>query len=179
MRVFAAALSALFVLPACASRPPPRWAEGGAPLVLPHASWTTGDGVTVEIREDGKVLADGAVHFILDRAGRIYDSSREAAAIVLPDGRIAGTDDLYFGRVGLMNASPPVRDTAWVSVAPDGAVMHYEADGERATDGRWHGCHGAALRTCTLVTHLWSLERVAAARGPVFIGVGFGVGVWR
>lgn len=177
MRAFAVALSALVVLPACTSPPPPRWAEGGAPLVLPQASWKTGDGITVEIRPDGKVLVDGAVHFVLDRAGRIYDSQAEAAAILLPDGRIAGTDDLYLGRVGLTNASPPVRDTAWLSVTPDGAVTHYEADGERAVDGRWSGCHGAALRTCTLVTHLWSLERVAAARGPVFIGVG--VGFWR
>jgi hypothetical protein len=177
MRAFAAAFSALVLLSGCSSPPPPRWTEGGARLVLPLAAWKTGDGARVEIRSDGKVLVDGSVHFVLDVAGRIYDSQREPVGIVLPDGHIVGSDDLYFGRLGLTNASPPMRDTAWVTVAPDGKVTHYEADGERASDGQWLGCSGAALRTCTLVTHLWCLERMTSPQGHVSVGVG--VTVWR
>jgi hypothetical protein len=173
-----AACTAALALAGCASTPPPHWAQGGAPLVLGGATWTTSDGTPIELRPDGKVLVDGSVAVILDRAGRIYDSDSEPAAILLADGNIVGSDGAHLGRIGMTNAAPPGGGAAWLTVFPDGTVLHFDPDGERSHDGAWRGCGGKALRTCTLVTHLVTLERVAAAsHGSVFLGVG--IGVWR
>jgi hypothetical protein len=140
--------------------------------------WTTSDGTPIEIRADGKVLADGTLAVVIDRAGRIYDADNEPAAILLSDGNIVGTDGVNLGRIGVTNAAPPGSDAAWLAVLPDGRVVHFDPDGERSHDGAWRGCEGSKLRTCTLVTHLVTLERVAAAsNGSVFLGVG--IGVWR
>ncbi|HEX4334966.1 MAG TPA: hypothetical protein VH062_03570 [Polyangiaceae bacterium] len=174
---FAACLAAL-PLVACSSTPPPHWAEGGARLDVGPAEWRTGDDAVIEILPDGKVTVGGAHIFTIDAAGRIYDSENEAVGIVLPDGNIVGPNDTHLGRVGVSNASPPGGGTAWLSVMPDGHVTHYDPDGERSFDGAWQGCSGPRLRTCTLVSHLYTLERVSRASSPgMFIGVGVGVGI--
>jgi hypothetical protein len=158
--------------------PPPRWAQGGAPLVIRQAWWKTGEGYDVEIRPNGVVTYDGSVLFVLDRAGRVYDPQNEPLALLQPDGNIDGLDARHLGRIGITNASPPGAELAWLTVVPDGRVVHFDPDGQRSYDGEWRGCRGPQLRTCTLVTQLVTLERVAAAaRGTAYVGMSFGVGV--
>ena len=75
------------------------------------------------------------------------------------------------------NAAPPGGGPAWLSVLPNGEVVHFDPDGQRSSDGVWQGCNGPIMRTCTLVSHLYTLQRVArATRGGVTVGVGVGVG---
>jgi hypothetical protein len=167
----------LFGVAACSSAPPPLWATGGAPLALQPATWKTASDGTVELRADGKVYVNGAASFTLDRAGRVFDPDNQPMAILLPDGNLVGTDDVSFGRIGFSNAAPPGRETAWIAVLPDGSVSRFDPDGDRLPDGAWIGCNGAAHRTCTLVTHLIELDRMAASRGAVFVG--FGVGFYH
>jgi len=165
-------------LSACSHSPPLGWAEGGARLVLARAVWTQGDEDPIEIGTDGKVTSDGDVLFMIDGAGRVFDEEREAIAVLLPDGHLGGNDDTLLGRVGVTNASPPGRSTAWISILPDGNILFFDSEGERSSMGRWQGCHGPQLRTCTLVTHLVALNRaIAASRSHVSVGVG--IGVWR
>jgi len=148
--------------------------------VIPDARLQPEDGDVLEIRADGSVLEDGDLLFTVDRAGRVYDEDREPVALLLPDGYVAGSDDVLLGRVGLTNASPPGRATAWLSMLPDGTAIYFDPDGERSSLGVWRGCAGAGLRTCTLVTHLVMLGRAQAARRDgVSLGVGVGVGVWH
>ena len=178
MRLLPIAIVAAFLPIACSNTPPPNWAQGGARLAIGAATWKTGDDDTVELLPDGKVLVDGHHLFTVDRAGRIYDSENEAVGIVLPDGNVEGPNDAHLGRVGVSNASPPGSAVAWLSVLPNGQVTHYDPDGERSFDGAWQGCTGPKLRTCTLVSHLYTLERVSRATSPgMFIGVGIGVGI--
>ena len=178
MRLPLVAIAGAACLVACSNTPPPHWAEGGAPLAIGAAAWKTADDVSVQLLPDGKVLVDGHHFFTVDVAGRIYDSENEAVGIVLPDGNIAGPNDVHLGRIGVSNASPPGSRSAWLSVLPNGQVTHYDPDGERSYDGSWQGCAGPKLRTCTLVSHLYTLERASRAANPsVFIGVGMGVGI--
>ena len=178
MRLILVALAGAACTVACSNTPPPHWTEGGAPLALGAAAWKTGDDVSVQLLPDGKVLVDGHHFFTVDVAGRIYDSENEAVGIVLPDGNIAGPNDVHLGRIGVSNASPPGSRSAWLSVLPNGQVTHYDTDGERSYDGAWQGCTGPKLRTCTLVSHLYTLERASRAANPsMFIGVGMGVGI--
>jgi hypothetical protein len=85
---------------------------------------------------------------------------------------------VLLGRIGLANASPPGRATAWLSILPDGTAVFFDSEGERSSLGSWQGCDGPKLRTCTLVTHLVLLQRALAARQSSF-SVGVGVGVWH
>jgi hypothetical protein len=178
MRTLAAGAAALALGVACSNTPPPRWEEGGAHLALGQALWRTGDGVVVQVMPDGKVVADGDELFTVDAAGRVYDDNHDPVAIVLPDGNVAGPNDAHLGRIGMANAAPPGGGAAWLSVLPDGRVIHFDPDGERSSDGQWEGCGGPRLRTCTLVTHLYTLERVSRATNGsgVMVGVGVGVG---
>jgi hypothetical protein len=164
----------------CSSTPPPRWQEGGAPLLVSAARWERPRGGPIEISPDGHVTRDGKPYLYVDRAGRVADRRNEPVAILLPDGFVAGTDDRLLGRVGVANASPPHRASAWLSVQPDGRVVYFDDDGDRSDAGVWQGCAGPALRTCTLVTHIVRMERYRAYRdgpGPRFgVGVGIGVG---
>jgi hypothetical protein len=163
---------------ACAPREPARWAQGGAVLVLPHATLTRPDDDPVEIRPDGQVFEDGDLVFVVDRVGRVVDPDYEPVALLFPDGRLAGTNDRLLGQVGVSNAAPPDRAEAWLGVMPDGTVMYFAPDGEREVGGRWQGCNGPALRTCTLVTHLLAMRQYRGAPEPgVGIGIGVGVGV--
>ena len=162
----------------CAPSQPPRWAEGGAPLVIAPARWDRGDDDTIEILQNGQVLEDGDKIFLIDRAGRIVDDDNEPVAILLPDGFVAGTDNRLLGRVGVANAAPPNAAAAWLAVMPNGQVMYFDEEGERSSDGAWRGCNGPQLRTCTLITHVIALRRYAQrSQGGVTFGVGIGVGL--
>jgi hypothetical protein len=170
-----AVLAAVVVLalPACEPRPPPGWATGGASLVVAPATWS-GDGETIEIVAGGRVFEDGRELFVVDRAGRVYTDDNESVALLTPDGHLLGNDAVHLGRIGITNASPPGGGTAWLSLLPDGSVVRFDAEGERSSGGIWRGCAGPQLRTCTLVTHLVTLRRVAVPPGG---GVSFGVGI--
>src|SRR5688572_13404502 len=126
----------------CTPKEPPRWAEGGAPLVIAPARWDRADDDTIEILQNGQVVEDGDPIFLVDRAGRIVDEDNEPVAILLPDGHIAGTENRLLGRVGVSNAAPPNGAAAWLAVLPNGQVMYFDEDGERSTDGAWRGCNG-------------------------------------
>src|SRR5260221_2366363 len=127
----ASAPLALTLLAACSSTPPPHWAEGGARLMVGEAVWRTGEGDTVEIQPSGKVLGNGEELFTIDGAGRVYDPDNEPVAILLPDGNVVGPNDVHLGRIGLSNAAPPGSGTAWLSVLPDGRIVHFDPDGDR------------------------------------------------
>jgi hypothetical protein len=184
MRVLATslgiALSACGALSGCAATPPPSWASGGAPILIPEARWQEEDGSVVEIRGDGAVLANGGLLFSIDPVGRVYDSSGAGVAVLLGDGRVGGADKTELGRIGVGNASPPNRSTAWISVQSDGDVLYVDDDGERHTYGHWDGCQGNARRTCTFVTHLVTLHRQnAQTASTTWVGFGVGMGIYR
>ncbi|HET7544558.1 MAG TPA: hypothetical protein VFK05_32030 [Polyangiaceae bacterium] len=173
-----ALLSSLLALASCAPSMPPRWAEGGAPLLIAPAHWQRGDDDPVEIQADGRVLEGGKLRFTIDRVGRVTNEDYDAVAVLLPDGHVVGTDDRALGYVGLSNASPPFSGQAWVSLLPDGRVVFFHPDGDRGALGQWTGCNGPSRRTCTLVTQMFLVQnlRMAPTYGPTF-GVGVGVGV--
>jgi hypothetical protein len=160
----------------CTPQEPPSWPQGGTALVIAPARWES-DGDVVEIQADGKVLDDGSTVFILDRVGRVVTDDYDPMAILLPDGRVYGTDERALGQVGVTNAAPPWSANAWLMVAPDGAVVHFTPEGERVSLGRWQGCNGPVLRTCTLVTHLLTLRRMQSRSSGVGVGIGVGIGV--
>ncbi len=161
----------------CAPSAPPHWVEGGAPLVIPAAHWNRGEATAIDVRPNGEVLEDGHLVFTIDRVGRVVDSDNEPVAMLFPDGRVVGTDDRLLGQVGVSNASPPGSGTAWLSVAPNGEVIYFDADGSRAPGGVWSGCNGPALRTCTFLTHIVALRSYVRRESGIAIGVGVGVGV--
>lgn len=161
----------------CAPKPPPRWAEGGAPLVIAPARWDRGDDDPIEVRANGQVLEDADLLFVIDRVGRVTDYDYEPVAVLLPDGQLAGPDNRSLGQVGVSNASPPGSVHAWVAVMPDGKVTLFDHDGERSSGGVWHGCDGPQRRTCTLVTQLVLLRNYRDhSQSGVSVGVGIGVG---
>lgn len=171
-------LAGLVALVGCAPAEPPRWAQGGAQLVLPAARWERGDDDVVEIKPDGSVTEGGSLLFKIDRVGRVVDEDYEPVAILFPEGRVIGTDSYSLGHVGMSNAAPPGRTTAWLAVLPNGGVLFFDEDGERMNGGRWIGCAPPALRTCTLVTHMIAVrDYVRNAQSGVSVGVGVGVGV--
>ncbi|MEB2312322.1 MAG: hypothetical protein OZ928_10765 [Polyangiaceae bacterium] len=163
------------VLGACAATPPPRWQEGGAPLVIAPARWERSGEDPIEILPNGQVVQDGDLLFAIDRAGRIFDGNNEPLGILLPDGFLAGTDNRLLGRIGVANAAPPGGAAAWLAILPDGRVVYFDDDGERTDGGVWRGCDGPQLRTCTLVTD-WLRVQQALNRPRVTVGVGIGVG---
>lgn len=167
---------ALSLAAACTPREPPRWAEGGAQLELPSARWER-SGDLIEIRPNGHVIEDGKLIFVIDRVGRVVDEDYEPVALLFPDGLLAGSGNRHLGHVGISNAAPPGSPVAWLAVTPDGTVTYFDSDGERSPGGRWTGCSGAALRTCTLVTHLVAMRHFRPYRHPgLTFGVGIGVG---
>jgi hypothetical protein len=144
-------------------------------LALGNATWNVED-YDVTMDNKGRVKAGSGGSFSIDAAGRVYDDDGDPAAVLLPDGTLVGNDDAHLGRVGVTNASPPGQETAWLTLSPSGDVVLFDADGERRSAGRWTGCTGPVLRTCTLVTHLVALEHAARAqRSGMSFGVGFGV----
>jgi len=162
---------------ACAPGKPPRWEEGGAPLAIPNARWDRPDEDPLEIRANGQVVEDGDLLYVVDRVGRVVDDDYEPVAVLLPDGHLAGPDGVVLGQVGVTNASPPDRFSAWLSVRPDGSVVYFDEDGGVISRGKWVGCNGPALRTCTLVTQIITLrDYVRRQEGGVSVGIGVGVG---
>ena len=131
----------------------------------------------MELRADGHVLIDGDLAFVLDRVGRVANDDYDPYAVLQPDGQLVGTDQTSLGRVGVTNASPPGVLEAWLAVTPDGKVTYFDSDGERSSGGVWHGCAGAAQRSCTLVTQLLAVANYRGARSGVSVGVGVGVGI--
>jgi hypothetical protein len=174
MRV--ALLPVLGLALACSAKPPPRWAEGGAPLVIAPARWDRGDEDTIEILANGQVLEDGDAVMMIDRAGRVVDEDYEPIAIVLPDGFVGGPDNRLLGRVGMANAAPPDSAAAWLAIMPNGQVIYFDDDGDRSTGGVWRGCEGPQKRTCTLITHLVAMRHYTD-RSSSGVGVGIGIGV--
>jgi hypothetical protein len=169
-------LAALLGL-SCTPAKPPNWEQGGAALVIPQARWDRPGEDSVEIRANGQVFEDGDLAYYVDRVGRVVDEDYEPLAILLPDGRLAGNDSTMLGQIGITNASPPDRVAAWLAVRPDGSVIFYDDDGEQFSRGKWYGCNGPALRTCTLVTQVITLrDYVARSESGVTVGVGVGVG---
>jgi len=161
----------------CKPQEPPNWPRGGAALSIAPARWDRAGEDAIEIRSDGQVLEDGDLLFVVDRVGRIVDKDYDPVAILLPDGRVFGTESHPLGQVGVTNAAPPWSAQAWLAVTPDGAVTQFSAEGDRSSLGRWQGCNGPALRTCTLVTHMVALRHYRAEpSSSVGIGVGIGVG---
>jgi len=166
------------LLVGCGPSQPPRWAEGGSPLALGAARWERESGGPVELRPDGKVLVDGDLAFVIDRAGRVANDEYDPFAVLLPDGQLVGTGDQALGQIGTSNAAPQGAREAWLSVAPDGRVTYFDPDGERSAGGVWRGCGGPVQRTCTLVTQLLAVQSYrGSSRGGVGIGIGVGVGV--
>lgn len=167
-------VSLVVLLNACSSAPPlpPHWGEGGAPLELGPATWDRADDDPITIDAQGRIFEGQTFRFIVDERGRIADEDRNATAVLLPTGELIGRSGVYLGRIGVANASPPQRETAWLTVRPDGTVQQFSDDGERSLDGRWRGCEGARRRTCTLVTHLVALERYRAGAPRFGVGVG-------
>jgi hypothetical protein len=158
---------------ACASHPPANWATGGSPVEIPQARWTRGDSIA-EIMPDGRVIVDGSHAFSIDRAGRVFEPDNSPIAILSPDGRLIGKDDVLLGVVGVHNSSLPGHTQAWLTVGTQGEVIVYDDDGDRKSAGAWTGC-GPAVRTCTLVTHVVAMASVRR-RGNVGVGFGFGAG---
>lgn len=175
MRSALLALSLLCIF-GCSSTPPAAWATGGSRLVLGNATWNV-EAYDVTMDSKGRVtVGSGGGSFSIDVAGRVYDDDGDPAAVLLSDGNLVGNDEVSLGRVGVTNASPPGQETAWLTLSPSGDVVLFDADGERLSGGKWTGCAAAVLRTCTLVTHLVTLERAARAqRSGMSFGVGFGV----
>lgn len=161
----------------CGHKPPANWEAGGAPLILTPARWDRPDDDPIEITADGKVLDDGDLVMVVDRAGRVVDKDYEPLALVLPDGHVAGTDNQLLGRIGHANAAPPGAAAAWLAILPNGQVLRYDEEGDRFNGGTWHGCEGPQKRTCTLVTHLlWVQDYLRSSRGGVGVGIGVGIG---
>ncbi|HEX6764680.1 MAG TPA: hypothetical protein VF103_04365, partial [Polyangiaceae bacterium] len=134
------ALIAALLAFGCAPTLPPRWDEGGAQLVIPAARWDRPDEDPIEIKPNGQVLEGGDLVWVVDRVGRVVDDDYEAVALLLPDGHVVGTDDHSLGQVGITNAAPPGRLSAWLAVRPDGSVIYYDDDGELVSRGKWYGC---------------------------------------
>jgi hypothetical protein len=163
---------------ACQSRPPPNWAQGGTPLDIPRARWTRGSHV-IDIMPEGKVLLDGEHLFTIDRAGRVYEPDNDPIAVLQADGHLVGTGDTVLGKIGLRNASLPGKEVAWLALGDQGDVQRFDPDGEAHPDGAWTGC-GAAVRACTLTTHVVTMAESRRPRGygygpSVGIGIGFGM----
>lgn len=161
---------------ACSVNPPPRWQEGGAPLLIQPARWDRADNDPIEILPNGQVLEDGDPIMLVDRVGRVVDEDNEPIAILLPDGFVGGNDNQLLGRVGVSNAAPPNGAAAWVAILPDGNVVYYDSDGDQEADGRWVGCDGPARRTCTLITHMILVRHYQRQpRSGVSVGIGIGL----
>lgn len=171
-------LAALPLLAACASKPPANWAAGGLAVEPVAARWQR-DGRVVDLLADGRVMIDGDHALTVDRAGRVFEPSGDAVALLEPDGALIGPDDRWMGQVGVRTASLRPRGYAWLSIAPNGAVTRFDEEGERHADGAWSpSCQGNASQTCMLVTHVieWREE---ARRPRVGFGVGVGMGFHR
>ena len=172
------------------SKPPPRWAEGGAPLHLVSAQWSfKGETVDIQTRGDfAEVLVDGDVELVIDRVGRLYDRHQNPIAVLETDGRLVGKKDQLLGMVGASYAAKPGRASAWLGFTPTGDILKYSPDGSAESAGRWVGCQVSpyAQHACLLVSYAlyWEDEgdEDVDAMGPMTPGYGpggVGIGVGR
>jgi hypothetical protein len=174
----------------CAPQKPAQWAEGGAQLLLAEAVWTRPGISSLELLAGGRLLLEGETEFSLDARGRVTDSEGDPLALLSADGQLFTSDNEYAGRVGVQNASPPWSSVAWLRVESDGNVLWFDEAGNAHRAGRWSGCEGEQLRTCTLITHLYLLAstraRNATVSAPIhhfpypyyYPGFTFGMGYW-
>lgn len=154
--VLAAALP--LALCACTTTPPAKWAEGGARLAFPRARWVVAD-AAIDVLPSGAVFANSEIILKIDASGRVTDPNNEPVALLMTDGKLVGPGDEPLGDVGLVNASLPDEDKAWISVMPTGEVLRYLDDGERMNFGAWLGCNAPQVHlTCTLVTHILGMR---------------------
>jgi hypothetical protein len=101
----------------------------------------------------------------------VYTPDGDPVAVLLPHGRLAGTNNTDAGEVGLNTAAFPGSAYAWLSIKQGSDVVRYDNDGNEQPDGTWAGCDGPMLRTCTLATHL-VLLREWQRRPRMTVGVG-------
>jgi hypothetical protein len=153
-----ALLVAITALGCGGPQPPASWPTGGTRLDLPRARWTY-NGDQVEIRSNGEwadVYVDGDLEYTIDRVGRVYGDHKRPFAVLESDGRLVGRDDVLVGMVGSVHAALPGRANAWVSVMPNGQVLHYDRKGRSESEGQWIGCNYSpyAAQTCVLVSYL-------------------------
>ena len=107
-------------------------------------------------------------------------TDNDPIAVLQVDGNVLGKDDQSLGKVGVRNASLPGHDVAWLSIGEQGEVTHFDANGNPVSEGTWTGC-GAAIRACTLTTHLQGLGEMrrgstSGVYGPT-VGIGVGLGL--
>ena len=186
-----AGLLAVLAASACGgSKPPARWAEGGAPLHLVSAQWQhKGELVDLQVRGGfTEVVIDGDVEWVIDRVGRLYDQDQKPVAVLEADGRLVGKKDELLGIVGSSYAAQPGRASAWLALSPEGDLIKYAADGAAQPAGRWVGCNVSvyARHACLLVAYaiLWDEEGASnsggAAVAPTSVSpMGIGIGVGR
>jgi hypothetical protein len=138
-----------------ATTPPAGWLQGGAPLLLPRATWSSVN-ATVEVEPDGRVFVNGVPAFGIDRAGRVFDTDGQAVALLRPDGRLLGSGDTDLGTVGATSAATAGARYATLAIAPSGQVIRYADDGDMVALGSWAGCgmYAPSLQACMLVTYL-------------------------
>ena len=154
--VFAAAIP--LALCACTTTPPSKWVEGGARLAFPRARWVVGD-TAIDVVPNGAVFANSEIILKIDGSGRVTDQNNAPVALLQADGKLVGNGDELLGNVGIVNASLPDEDRAWITVLPTGEVLRYMEDGERLNFGAWLGCGAPQVHlTCTLITHLLGMR---------------------
>lgn len=171
----------------CAATPPANWARGGANLEIPRARYIKGE-LMIDVVPDGRVLLNGEHELTIDRAGRVYDPEGGSIALLEPDGRLIGADNVALGIVGALHASRPDDAYAWLSVLPVGEVIRYDEEGERTTFGVWMGCGYSprANQVCTLIAHMLGMgirirepQQTRPGQGVSTGGVGIGLPIGR
>jgi hypothetical protein len=176
----------------CAPPQPARWVEGGAPLTVVTATWTRPELPVVTVAANGEVHVDGDLQFTFDKQGRVFDASGDPLALLSSDGQLFSADNVYWGRVGLHNASPPWSAVAWTRIEASGEALWFDESGRAHAHGNWTGCVDLGLRTCTLVTQMLLLAETRFDDVPYYspspaypfmpypirpgVGVGFGIG---
>jgi len=128
-------------------------------LKLGQADWDPPSGARVVIRPNGDIYEGNQLVLIIDTTGRIFNARRQPWAQLSEDGYVFGPDELSYGHVGPQHASTFDGDHLWLTIERNGQVTFLDAEGKRTPGGRWHGCEGPMLPTCTAVTHALALRR--------------------
>lgn len=152
-------LSTSLLFGCAAATPPPGWQQGGAPLIVPRATWTQ-PYANVELLPDGRVLVNGLDTFAIDRVGRVIDLDGQPVAMLRPDGRLVGSGNVDMGAVGPTAAALPGAQYASLGIAASGQVIKYADDGDMTPSGSWAGCgmYAPSLQACMLVTLLVTIK---------------------
>lgn len=137
----------------CSQTPPPKWQQGGAPIVLQPAVWERQTHF-VQVQNNGHVILNDRLMFVLDRNGRVHDALGDPYAVLEAGNRLSGNNDWTLGTISVSTATPPGSSQPWITVFPSGKVVRQDMEGRSFEDGAWSGCNGQMMRTCTLVSHL-------------------------